>query len=136
MSTALFDDLREKDGDTYTPEVTYEPDTCSGIVKISVSSSQDPERTEKKVFDIIDKMKADIDGRELTRLRDRIALKRRKEAYENETLVDCMVARTLDGASPHDLAVETVTRGDVLAAARKYMPSYQQGYVRLALKGH
>lgn len=135
LSTALFDDLREKDGDTYTPEVTYEPDAFSGIVKISVSTSQDPERTEKKVFDIIDKMKADIDSKELSRLRDRTALKRRKEAYENETLVDCMVARTLDGASCHDLAVETVTREEVLAAARKYMPSYQQGYVRLALKG-
>ena len=127
LSTALFDDLREKDGDTYTPEVTYEPDACSGIVKISVLSSKDPERTEKKVFDIIDKMKADIDAKELSRLRDRVALKRRKEAYENETLVDCMVARTLDGASSHDLAVESVTREEVLAAARKYMPSYQQG---------
>jgi predicted Zn-dependent peptidase len=135
LSTALFDDLREKDGDTYTPEVTYEPDACSGIVKISVSSSKDPERTEKKVFDIIDKMKADIDGRELSRLRDRVALKRRKEAHENETLVNCMLARTLDGASCHDLAVETVTREEVLAAARKYMPSYKQAYVRLALKG-
>jgi ribulose bisphosphate carboxylase small subunit len=46
-----------------------------------------------------------------------------------------MVARTLDGASPHDLAVESVTREEVLATARKCMPSYQQGYVRLALKG-
>ena len=63
-------------------------------------------------------MKADIDGRELLACADRIALKRRKEAYENETLVDCMVARTLDGASCHDLAVETVTREEVLAAAR------------------
>jgi hypothetical protein len=33
------------------------------------------------------------------------------------------------------LAVETVTREEVLAAARKYMPSYKQAYVRLALKG-
>lgn len=68
-------------------------------------------------------------------MRDRVALKRRKEAYENETLVDCMVARTLDGASCHDFAIETVTRDEVLTAARKYMPSYQQAYVRLALKG-
>jgi predicted Zn-dependent peptidase len=135
LSTALFDDLREKDGDTYTPESSYEPDACTGVIKIGVSTSKDPERTEKKVFDIIDKMKSDIDGKELSRLRDRIALKRRKEAYENETLVDCMVDRTLEGASCHDLAVETVSREEVLAAAQKYMPSYQQGYVRLALKG-
>jgi predicted Zn-dependent peptidase len=135
LSTALFDDLREKDGDTYTPEATYEPDACSGIIKISVSSSKDPERMEKKVFDVIDKMKCDIDGKELSRLRDRLALKRRKEAYENETLVDCMVARTLDGASCHDSAVAAATREEVLAAARKYMPSYRQAYVRLALQG-
>ena len=135
LSTALFDELREKDGDTYTPEASYEPDACSGVVKIGVSSSKDPERTEKKVFDIIDKMKSGIDGTELSRLRDRIALKRRKEAYENETQVECMVERSLQGASCHDLAVETVTPEEVLAAARKYMPSYQQGYVRLALKG-
>jgi len=135
LSTALFDDLREKDGDTYTPEVSYEPDACTGVVKIGVSTSKDPERTERKVFDIIDKMKSGIDGRELSRLRDRIALKRRKEAYENETLVDCMVDRALEGASCHDLAVETVTPEEVLAGAKKYMPSYQQGYIRLALKG-
>ena len=135
LNTALFDDLRERDGDTYTPEVSYEPDAWSGVVKISVSSSKDPEKTEKKIFDIIDKMKSNIDGKEFSRLRDRIALKRRKEAYENETLVECMVERTLDGASHHDLAVEKVTREEVLAAARKYMPSYQQAYVRLALKG-
>ena len=80
-------------------------------------------------------MKSGIDGTELSRLRDRIALKRRKEAYENETQVECMVERSLQGGSCHDLAVETVTPEEVLAAARKYMPSYQQGYVRLALKG-
>jgi hypothetical protein len=80
-------------------------------------------------------MKCDIDGNELSRLRDRIALKRCKEAYDNEMQVDCMVARTLDGASCHDLAVEAATRDEVLAAARRYMPSYQKAYVRLALRG-
>ena len=33
LNTALFDELREKDGDTYTPEVKYEPDACSGIFR-------------------------------------------------------------------------------------------------------
>jgi predicted Zn-dependent peptidase len=135
LSTALFDDLREKDGDTYTPEASYEPDVCTGVVKIGVQTSKDPEVTEKKIFDVIDKMKSDIDGRELARQRDRVALKRRKEAYDNETLVDCMVDRTTEGGSCHDLAVETVTAEEVLAAARKYMPSYRQSYIRLALKG-
>jgi len=33
------------------------------------------------------------------------------------------------------LVVETVTRHELLAAARKYLPSHRQAYVRLALKG-
>jgi hypothetical protein len=43
--------------------------------------------------------------------------------------------RTLDGASAHDLAVETVTADEIVAAARKYLPSHRNAYVRLALKG-
>ena len=35
LNTALFDELREKDGDTYTPEVKFEPDACSGIFTIA-----------------------------------------------------------------------------------------------------
>ena len=135
LNTALFDELREKNGDTYTPEVSYEPDTCSGVFKIWISSSKDPQRVEKRVFDVVEKLKADIDAKELTRLRDRNQLKRRKEANDNATLLHCLVARTLHGTSLHDLAVETVTRDELLAAARKYLPSHRQAYVRLALKG-
>jgi predicted Zn-dependent peptidase len=135
LSTALFDELREKDGDTYTPEVGYEPDDCSGVFKISVASSKDPQKVEKRVFEVIDKMKSDIDARELPRLRDRIALNRCKAAGDNQALLERMVDRTLDGASVDDLAVETVTREEMLAAARKYLPSHRQAYVRLALKG-
>jgi predicted Zn-dependent peptidase len=135
LNTALFDELREKDGDTYTPEVKYEPDACSGVFKIAISSSKDPQRVEKKVFEVIDKMKSDIDVKELSRLQNRIALKRCKEANDSEALLDRLVARTLDGTSLDDLAVETVTREEMLAAARKYMPSHRQAYVRLALEG-
>ncbi len=135
LGTALFDDLRDKDGDTYTPEVSYEPDMCSGVFRIGVSSSKDPQMVEKKIFEVIDKMKADIDAKELVRMRDRFALERCKEAKQNETFLDCMVDRTLNGASTHDLAVDMVTREEMLAAARKYMPSHRQSYVRLALKG-
>ena len=135
LNTALFDELREKDGDTYTPEVKYEPDACSGIFKIAISSSKDPQSVEKKVFEVIDKMKSDIDVKELSRLQNRIALTRCKDANDNEALLDRLVARTLDGTSVDDLAVETVTHEEVLAAARKYMPSHRQAYVRLALEG-
>jgi predicted Zn-dependent peptidase len=135
LNTALFDELREKDGDTYTPEVSFEPDACSGIFTISISSSKDPQRVEKRVFDVIDKMKSDIDGKELVRLRDRIELKRRKDKHKNEAQLEGLVERTLHGAAVDDLAVETVTREEMLGAARKYMPSHRQAYVRLALKG-
>lgn len=135
LNTALFDELREKDGDTYTPEVKYEPDACSGIFTIGISSSKDPQRVEKKVFEVIEKMKSDIDVKELSRLRDRIELRRRKDAHKNEALLDGLVERTLHGAAVDDLAVETVTREEMLAAARMFMPSHRQAYVRLALKG-
>ena len=58
----MFDELREKDGDTYTPEVSFEPDACSGIFTICISSSKDPQRVEKRVFDVIDKMKSAYPG--------------------------------------------------------------------------
>lgn len=135
LNTALFDELREKDGDTYTPQVAYEPDSCSGVFKIGISSSKESQRVEKRIFEVIDRMKTDIDVRELARLRDRVELKRREEANDNKAILDCMVERTLDGKSVDDLALEAVTREEMLAAARKYMPSHRQSYVRLALKG-
>ncbi|MCK9912649.1 insulinase family protein, partial [Microbacteriaceae bacterium K1510] len=70
LNTALFDELREKEGDTYTPDAVYEPDGCSGVFRISISSSKDPLRVEKKVFDVVEKMKQRIDDKELARLRD------------------------------------------------------------------
>jgi predicted Zn-dependent peptidase len=135
LNTALFDELREKNGDTYTPEVSYEPDTCSGVFKIWISSSKDPQHVEKRVLEVVESLKSDIEAAELTRLRDRNQLRRRKEAKDNTTLLHCLVGRTLHGASLHDLAVDTVTRDELLAAARKYLPTYRQAYVRLALKG-
>jgi predicted Zn-dependent peptidase len=135
LNTALFDELREKDGDTYTPDVKYEPDACSGIFSINISSSKDPQRVEKKVFDVIDRVKSHIDEKELARLRDRIELRRRKDAHSNEALLDGLVEKTLHGAAVDDLPVETVTREEMLAAARQYIPSHRQAYVRLALKG-
>ncbi|MES1180027.1 MAG: hypothetical protein ABUL43_02405, partial [Hyphomicrobium sp.] len=119
----------------YTPEVSFQPDDCSGIFKIGISSSKDPQRVEKRIFEVIDRMKSDVDSKEIDRLRNRIELRRRKEGKENQALVDCMVERTLFGISVVDLAVETVTREEMIAAARKYMPSHRQAYVRLALRG-
>ena len=135
LAAALFDELREKYGDTYTPEVSYEPDGCSGIMRISISSSKDPEKVEQRVFDVIGMMKAGIDATELNSLRDRVLLKRRKEANDNEVILACLMEHALDGGSLHGVTAETVTCDEVLAAARRYLPSHRQGYVRLALKG-
>lgn len=135
LNTALFDELREKDGDTYTPDASYEPDACSGVFRVGVSSSKDPQKLEKRVFDVIEKMKQSIDPKELGRRRDRMVLKRCKEAGDNQALLDRLLNKTLEGGSADELLVETVTADEMVAAARKYLPTYRQGYVRLALKG-
>jgi len=135
MSTALFDELREKDGDTYTPEVSYEPDACSGVFRVGIASSKDPRRVEKRIFDVIARMKAEIDGKEIKRQRDRMVLKRCRDAKENQVVLDRLVERTLEGAAVDDLAAEHVTKDDLLAAARTYLPDHRHAYVRLALRG-
>lgn len=135
LANALFDELREKDGDAYTPEVRYEPDGCSGVFKISISTSKDPEKVEQRVFDVIEMLKAEIDAGDLTRLSDRLLLKRRKDASDNDVTLDCLIERTIDGASLHDVTVENVTSDGLLAAARKHLPSHRHAYVRLALQG-
>jgi predicted Zn-dependent peptidase len=135
LDTKLYDELREKDGDTYTPEVSFEPDACSGIFNIKLSTSKDPQRIERRVFEVIEGMKSDIDVKELDRLRSRIELRRLKDGKENQRVADCMVERTVCGMAVDDLNVETVTREEMFAAARKYMPSHRQAYVRLALRG-
>ena len=135
LNTVLFNELRDKDGDAYTPEVSYEPDSCSGIFQISTSTSNDPPKVEKKIFEIIQKMKSDINAKELRRLRDVLELKRRKDVTNNQALLNRMVDRVVDGASVDDLALEAVTREEMLAAADRYLPSYRHAYVHLALKG-
>ena len=118
LNTALFDELREKDGDTYTPEVKYEPDACSGVFKISISSSKDPQKVEKKVFDVIDKMKTDIDGKELTRLRDRIALKRRKDASKTRRCSMTWWSDTVRRCGRRSQGRDGDTRGDARRGAQ------------------
>lgn len=135
LYTALFDDLREKGGDTYTPEVSFEPDSCSGIFRIAIASSKDPNMVERRTFEVIDRLKTDIDVRELARIRDRLEFKRRRESFDNHALLARLMERTLYGVCLDDLAIETVTRDEMLAAARKHLPSHRSAYVRLALKG-
>ncbi len=117
------------------PEVAYRPDGCSGIINIVLSSSKHPATLEQRVLDSLQSLKTDLDAHEATRLRDRAELRRRKIAIRPEAQVECMVRRTIDGASVDEMAPETVSRDELLAAARRYLPSHKAGYVRLALRG-
>jgi len=135
LNAMLFSRLRERHGDAYAPVASYQPDECSGIFEINIPSTQASDRIERQVFAGIAALKANIDASELGRFRDRIELKRRKNAENNETMVERLVQRAVAGGSIHDLNLEAVSAEGVLAAARKYLPSYEGAYVRLSLIG-
>ena len=135
LNAMLFRSLRERHGDAYAPVASYQPDECSGIFEINIPSTEASRRLERKVFDGITALKANIDASELLRFRDRVELKRRKNAESNEAVVERLVQRAVDGGSIYDLNLETVTPDNVLAAARKYLPAYEGAYVRLSLIG-
>jgi predicted Zn-dependent peptidase len=127
--------LREKFGDAYTPEVEYEPDGCSGVFTVSVTSSVKPATVERRVFEAIASAKQQVNQREVARFKSRAKLKRLKSVGDNMALVKSMVEFTTDGGSADDLAVETVTADEILAAAQRYLPAHEGAYVRLALRG-
>jgi predicted Zn-dependent peptidase len=135
LNAMLFSRLRERHGDAYAPVASYQPDESSGIFEINIPSTQASERIERKVFEGIAGLKGSIDASELNRFRDRIELKRRKNAESNEAMVERLVQRAVEGGSIHDLNLEAVTAEGVLAAARSYLPSYEGAYVRLSLIG-
>jgi predicted Zn-dependent peptidase len=135
LNAMLFRRLRERHGDAYTPQASYDPDECSGIFEIAIPSTKAPHRIERRVFEGVAELKANIDAGELGRFRDRMELKRRKNAESNEATVECLVQRAVHGASLHDVALDAVTPDGVLAAAQTYLPSYKGAYVRLSLLG-
>jgi len=135
LNAMLFNRLRERHGDAYAPVASYQPDECSGIFEINIPSTQASQRIERKVFEGIAGLKVSIDASELERFRDRVELKRRKNAESNESIVERLVQRAVEGGSIHDLDLEAVTADSVLAAARRYLPAYEGAYVRLSLVG-
>jgi predicted Zn-dependent peptidase len=135
LNAMLFGRLRERHGDAYTPQASYDPDECSGIFEIAIPSTEAPDRIERRVFEGIAELKTSVDARELGRFRDRAELRRRKNAESNDAMVECLTHRAVDGGSIYDLELDTVTRDDVLTAARAYLPSLRGAYVRLALLG-
>jgi predicted Zn-dependent peptidase len=135
INKVLFSRLREKFGDTYTPEASFKADSCSGIFEIRISSSNNPEAVERRIIEALTTLKDTIDARELQRFSDRLELKRRKDAQNNDDLLECMVDRALHGASTHDFEVNTISSVEIRSAARQFLPSHKGAYVRLALVG-
>lgn len=135
LNAILFRQLREGHGDAYSPAAAYRPDECSGVFEIAIPSTKAPHRIERRVFEAIAELKANLDARELGRFRDRLELRRRRDSESSGALVERLVDRLVDGGSVYDLDLETVTRDDVLAAARRYLPSYRGAYVRLSRLG-
>jgi predicted Zn-dependent peptidase len=135
INKVLFSQLREKFGDAYSPEASFKADSCSGVFEIKISSSNNPEAVERRVMEALGTLKDSIDARELQRFSDRLELKRRKDAQSNDDLLECMIERTLHGASTHDFEVRSITSEEIRTAARQFLPSHKGAYVRLALVG-
>lgn len=135
LDSVLFLHLRERYGEAYTPEIKYEPDSCSGVFTVTVTSSVNPVKVERRVFEAFDQVKQSIDPREIARFAGRVKLARLKSESSNEELVKQIVASTIDGGSSDNLAIGTVTADEILMAARQYLPDRGGGYVRLALRG-
>ena len=88
INKVLFSQLREKFGDTYTPEASFKVDSCSGIFEIKILSSNNPEAVERRIIEALATLKDTIDARELQRFSNRLELKRRKDAQNNDDLLE------------------------------------------------
>jgi predicted Zn-dependent peptidase len=135
LNKVLFSELRERSGDSYTPEAKFDTDSCSGIFEIKVASSNNPEGVERRLFDALATLKDTLDPVELRRFSDRLELKRRQGALNNEELLECMVERAVHGGSSHDFDIRSITVDEIRAAARSYLPAHKGAYVRLTLLG-
>jgi predicted Zn-dependent peptidase len=135
LNKVLFSELREKSGDSYTPEASFDTDSCSGIFEIKIASSNNPDGVERRLFDALATLKGTLDPVELRRFRDRFELKRRQGAQNNADILECMVERAVHGASSHDFEIGSITVDQIAVAARTYLPAHRGAYVRLALLG-
>ena len=135
LDSVLSLHLREKYGEAYTPEIKYDPDMCSGVFTVSVTSSVSPVKVESSVFEAFNLAKQSVDPREVARFAGRVKLARLKAEDDNERLVDQMVQSTIDGGAPDALEIEGVTPDEILMAAKRYLPDQGGGYVCVALRG-
>lgn len=135
LDSVLFLHLRETYGEAYTPEIKYEPDMCSGVFTVSVTSSVSPVKVESSVFEAFDQAKQSVNSREVARFAGRVKLARLKTETDNEELLKQMVEATIDGGSMDALAIEAVTADEIMTAAKRYLPDRGGGYVCVALRG-
>jgi predicted Zn-dependent peptidase len=135
LNKVLFNELREKFGDTYSPEASFKADNCSGTFEIKIQSSNSPEAVERRLFETLATLKTSVDEKELQRFGDKLELNRLKDAQSNDDMLECMLDRTLHGGSSHDFQVSSITAEDIKAAARRFLPAHKGAYVRLAMIG-
>ena len=134
LNELLFSELRKKHGAAYSPEAGYEPDSCSGIFSIVITTRK-PLGEVESGYSRFAEIKDYINPTELALYRDRWELKRLKLVESSEFDFRTLVARLVEGCALEDLAIERVSADDMVAAARKYLPKYKGGYVCVSLRG-
>lgn len=135
LNDVIFSEVRERHGDSYSPEAYFEPDGCSGIFTISAITSKHPELVEERIFSAIERVKEEIDPLELRLHKERWELKRLRTAESGSSMLECLVARIVEGCAVEDLDIESVSPAEMVEAARKYLPDYKGAYTRVTLNG-
>ena len=135
INSALFDDLREQNGDAYSPEASLELSDVAGVFDIFLKTTKDPRGIEKGIFAVLDGIKRGIEPRDLARCKERLELNRRRNRWQDNTLLSCLSERTRYCIATDDLDLQSVTASDVRSVAARYLPDHHGAYVRLAELG-
>jgi predicted Zn-dependent peptidase len=135
LGELITQELREKKGDVYSPEIAYDPDRCSGIFNVDVTSSNNPDVVERRVLKTVEGLKSGIDADELAHFKDQVEYTRLKTAASNEAMLKSMVADVLEGGAADNCDIGAVSAEAIRSAAQKYLPSHKGGYVRAVLSG-
>lgn len=135
VNEMLFRELRERDGASYSPEAYFEPDDCSGILSLSVKTSERPETIERRICSILNAIKNGVDATELELYRERWELQRLKVAESADSLLQSLVDRVINGCALEDLDINSVDAERLTEAARKYLPDYKGPYFYMELRG-
>ena len=135
LNKVLFSELREKSGDSYTPEATFNTDSCSGIFEIKIASSNNPEGVERRIFERLGH------AERCARSHGAPALQRSARAEASPGRAEQRRPSGVHGRADAARRLQPRFRGqditvdDIRAAARNYLPSHKGAYVRLALLG-